>query len=141
MREIDGAALLFFEGHGAALPLYLCLEEKIFSLFPQAEKRVQKTQITYFHRHVFACVSFARVRRKQDQPEGSLVLTLCLPSPLGSPRAAVETEPYPARWTCHLVLRGPEELDGELLGWLRQAYEFSERNRKKIKNGLPGNNV
>ncbi|MBR4428048.1 MAG: hypothetical protein IKS78_01730, partial [Clostridia bacterium] len=74
----------------------------------------------------FACVSFARVLRKRDQPEGSLVLTLCLPAPLSSARAAVQTEPYPGRWTCHLVLKGPEELDGELLGWLREAYEFSE---------------
>ena len=127
MREIDGAALLFFADHSAALPLYLALEEKIFTLFPQAQKRVQKTQITFFHRHVFACVSFARVRRKRDQPEGSLVLTLGFPSPLESPRAAVQTEPYPGRWTCHLLLCGIEELDEELLRWLREAYDFSER--------------
>ncbi len=106
MRETDGDTLLFFAGHPASLPLYLCLEEKIITLFPQAQKRVQKTQITFFHRHVFACVSFARVRRKQEQPEGSVVLTLSLPSPLESPRAAVQTEPYPGRWTCHLVIRG-----------------------------------
>ncbi len=127
MWETDGETLLFFADHDAALPLYLHLEEKIFELFPDARKRVQKTQITLFHRHVFACVSFARVLRKKDQPEGSLVLTLGLPSPLSSARAAVQTEPYPGRWTCHLVLRGPEELDGELLSWLREAYEFSER--------------
>ena len=127
MRETDGDTLLFFAGHAAALPLYGRLEEKVFTLFPEAQKRVQKTQITFFHRHVFACVSFARVRRKRDQPEGSLVLTLGLPSPLASPRAAVQTEPYPGRWTCHLVLRGPEELDEELLSWFREAYDFSER--------------
>ena len=127
MRETDGDTLLFFADHPAALPLYLCLEEKIISLFPQAQKRVQKTQITFFHRHVFACASFARVLRKKDQPEGSLVLTLGLPSPLESPRAAVQTEPCPGRWTCHLVLRGIEDLDGELIFWLREAYAFSER--------------
>ena len=129
VRETDGDTLLFFAGHAAALPLYLYLEEKIFDLFPEAEKRVQKTQITFYHRHVFACVSFARVLRKKDQPEGSLVLTLCLPSPLNSLCAAVQTEPYPGRWTCHLVLRGPEEVDGELLSWLREAYDFSERKQ------------
>lgn len=89
MRETDGDTLFFFAGHAAALPLYSALEEQIFSLFPQARKRVRKTQITFFHRHVFACVSFARVLRKKDQPEGSPVLTLCLSSPLSSPRAAV----------------------------------------------------
>ena len=126
MPETDGDTLLFFAGHAAALPLYLYLEKKIFDLFPEAEKRVQKTQITFYHRHVFACVSFARVLRKKDQPEGSLALTLCLPTLLKSPRAAVQTEPYPGRWTCHLVLRGPEEVDGELFSWLREAYYFSE---------------
>lgn len=127
MQEMEGDVLLFFSEHPAALPLYQALEETFFALFPEAQRRVQKTQITFFHRHVFACVSFARVLRKKDQPEGSLVLTLGLPSPLASARAAVQTEPYPGRWTCHLVLRGPEELDGELTGWLREAYSFSER--------------
>ena len=127
VQEMEGDVLLFFSGHPAALPLYQALEETLFALFPEAQRRVQKTQITFFHRHVFACVSFARVLRKKDQPEGSLVLTLGLPSPLSSARAAVQTEPYPGRWTCHLVLRGPEELDEELTGWLREAYGFSER--------------
>ena len=103
------------------------MEEKLFDLFPQAQKRVQKTQITFFHRHVFACVSFARVLQKKDQPESSLVLTLCLPSPLSSSRAAVQTEPYPGRWTCHLMFRERDEVDGELLSWLWEAYDFSER--------------
>lgn len=127
MREIDGDMLLFFARHSAALPLYRELEEKLMTLFPEAQKRVQKTQITFFRRHVFACVSFARVLRKKDQPEGSLVLTLSLPAPLESSRAAVQTEPYPGRWTCHLVLCGKEDLDEEMLRWLREAYSFSER--------------
>ena len=124
---IDGDTLLFFTGHAAALPLYARLEEKIGEMFPEAGKRVQKTQITFFHRHVFACVSFARVLRRSGQPEGSLVLTLGLPAPLHSARVAVQTEPYPGRWTCHLVLRSAEEVDGEILARLREAYAFSER--------------
>ena len=117
---------LFFDAHPAALPLYARLEETLLRLFPDAGKRVQKTQITFFHRHVFACASFARVRRKAEQPEGSLVLTLGLPQRLDSPRAAAQCEPYPGRWTVHIVLRAPEDVDGELTEWLRQAYAFSE---------------
>ncbi len=129
MPEIDGTILLFFSDHAAALPLYLRLEETMAELFPEARKRVQKTQITFFRRHVFACVSFTRVARKAQQPEGSIVLTLGLPHPLASGRAAVQTEPYPGRWTCHLVLRRPEDLDEEMLSWLREAYAFSESKR------------
>ena len=127
LREPDTDTLMFFDLHPEALPLYGALEDVIFTRFPEAGKRVQKTQITFFHRHVFACVSFARVRRKAELPENWLTLTLGLPYPLDSARVAVKTEVYPGRWTTHLVLSSPAELDGELLGWLDEAYEFSQR--------------
>ena len=101
--------------------------EKLFARFPEARKRVQKTQITYDHRHVFACVSFARVKRKAELPGTWLTLTLGLPYPLDSARVAGKTEVYPGRWTTHLVLGSQEELDEELMGWLDEAYAFSER--------------
>ena len=127
MREADPDTLLFFDAQPAALPLFLTLEEKLFARFPEAQKRVQKTQITYYHRHVFACVSFARVKRKAELPETWLTLTLGLPYPLDSARVAVKTEAYPGRWTTHLVLGSREELDEELMDWLEEAYAFSER--------------
>ena len=72
-------------------------------------------------------MSFARVKRKAELPETWLTLTLGLPYPLKSDRAAVKTEAWPGRWTTHIVLESKEELDGELLGWLEEAYAFSER--------------
>ena len=127
MREPDLDTLLFFDKNPAALPLFTALEDAIFARFPAAQKRVQKTQISYYHRHVFACVSFARVRRKAELPDTWLTLTLGLPFPLESARVAGKTEVYPGRWTTHIVLASPEELDEELLGWLDLAYIFSER--------------
>ena len=127
MRVPDDDTLLFFAGHGEALALYQALEEWIFERFPEAEKRVQKTQITFYNSRVFACVSFARVKRKAELPEGWLTLTLGLPYPLESERVAVKTEAYPGRWTTHFVLGSEGELDGELIEWLEQAYAFSER--------------
>ena len=127
MRETDWDTLLFFDAYPDALPLLQALEDALFARFPEAKKRVQKTQITYYHRHVFACVSFARVKRRAELPETWLTLTLGLPHPLESERVAVKTEVYPGRWTTHLVLSAAEELDGELLGWMDEAYAFSER--------------
>ena len=125
MREPEADTLMFFGRHLDALSLYLTFEELLFDSFPEVNRRVQKTQITFFNRHVFACVSFARVRRKAELPAGYMVITLGLPSPLDSERVAVKTEPYPGRWTHHFVVSSPEELDEEMLSWIRAAYDFA----------------
>ena len=126
MREPDADTLMFFDAHADALPLYLAFEDMLFASFPVVNRRVQKTQITFSNRHVFVCVSFARVKRKAELPQGYMVITLGLPVPLDSERVAVKPEPYPGRWTHHIVVSRPEELDGELLSWVRQAYDFAE---------------
>ncbi len=127
MRETDTDTLLFFNDRPAALPLFSALESELLRRFPETKKRVQKTQITYYTRFVFACVSFARVRRKAELPETWLTLTLGLPFPLESERVAVKTEVRPGRWTTHIVIGAEEELDEELFAWIRQARDFSER--------------
>ena len=131
MREPDSDTLLFFDDHQEALKLYQTFENLLYTAFPDVSKRVQKTQITFSNRHVFACVSFAQVKRKAELPKGYMVLTLGLPAPLDSERIAVRTEPYPDRWTHHIVISKPEELDRELLSWIRDAYDFAESKRRK----------
>ena len=42
-------------------------------------------------------------------------------------RVAVKTEPYPGRWTTHIVISKMSDLDEELFAWVVQAYEFSEK--------------
>ena len=125
MRELDADTLMFFDRHMDMLPLYQAFEEILFDSFPVVNKRVQKTQITFSNRHVFACVSFARVKRKAELPMRYMVITLGLPAPLDSERIAVKTEPYPGRWTHHIVVSTSEELDEELLSWVREAYDFA----------------
>ena len=118
--------LMFFDNHPTAVPLYEAFEAKLLEIFPLTTIRVQKTQITFSNRHVYACVSFQRVRKKADLPDSYIVITLGLPYPLESDRVAVKTEPYPVRWTTHIVVGAIEELDDELFVWIRQAYNFSE---------------
>jgi hypothetical protein len=126
MRELDTDTLMFFDQHMDILPLYQAFEELLYDSFPVVNKRVQKTQITFSNRHVFACVSFARVKRKAELPMRYMVITLGLPAPLDSERVAVKTEPYPGRWTHHFVVSTPEELDEELLSWIKTAYTFAD---------------
>ena len=42
-----------------------------------------------------------------------------------SPRIAVATEPYPGRWTHHIVVSSLEEIDDELMGWIKEAAAFA----------------
>ena len=130
MRAPDDDTLLFFSGHGEALGLYQALEDLLYSGFPRVNKRVLKTQITFSNSHVFACVSFARLKRKAELSEGWLTLTLGLPAPLSSPRVAAKCEPYPGRWTHHFVLSSAEELDSELISWIGEAYSFADAKRR-----------
>lgn len=125
MERFDADTLQFFARRPDALPLYGAFLAAVYALDANARIRVQKTQITFSNRHVFACASFARVQKKPLLPEPYLIITLGLPFSLDSPRAAVKTEPYPGRWTHHIVLSRPEDVDAELAGWLRLAYDFS----------------
>lgn len=116
----------FFEAKPGALGLYLAFEEVLYAHFPQTSARVQKTQITFSNRRVFACISFLRVKKKALLPDPYIVLTLGLPHPLASLRAAAFTQPYPGRWTVHIVLKSEREMDDELMDWIENAWNFSQ---------------
>lgn len=119
--------LLFFDPMPGALPLYDALRAHLAAL-PGVSVKVAKTQITFQARFGFAFVSLRRLR---GCPAVFLILTLGLPSRLDSPRVAVATEPYPGRWTHHIILSDPAQLDGELLGWCRAAYEFAQAKGRR----------
>ena len=118
--------LFFFDGKPEERALYEALLDRIAALGAFSAV-VHKTQISLKNRRVFACVSMLRVLPKKQLPPHFLVLTLGLPYPLGSPRIAAKTEAQPNRWTHHIVLGGPDDLDDEQLDRLRQAYEFGNR--------------
>ena len=126
MDFVTQDAFMFFDRHPAAFPIYKAFEVELLERFPNTKTRVQKTQITFSNRHVYACVSFQRVRKKADLPDPYLVITLGLPYLLESDRVAVKTEPYPGRWTNHIVVGNTKEIDDELFSWVQQAYDFSE---------------
>ena len=87
--------LFFFDRHQAAYPLYACFQEKLLARFSESRIKVQKSQISYYNRHLYACVSFLKVKKKAELPEDYFVLTLGLSAPLESDRVAAKTEPYP----------------------------------------------
>ena len=124
---MDFDTMAFFEAqkHPEALPLYEALEGRILAEVDSVRIKVQKSQITFYNRRLFACASFARVRRKAELPPCWLVVTVGLARRLDSPRVAAATEPYPGRWTHHVVISDPAEVDDELMGWVREAAAFA----------------
>ena len=118
--------LFFFDQHQAVYPLDACFQEKLLARFPESRIKVQKSQISYSNRHLYACVSFLKVKKKAELPDDYFVLTLGLSAPLDSDRVAAKTEPYPGRWTTHFVISSPSDLDEELFDWIEQAYQFAQ---------------
>ena len=123
--RMDEAILHFFNQMPAALPLYEQFERRILAELEGVTVKVQKTQISFVNRHLFACVSFASVRKKKDCPNPYLVITFGLDRKVESPRIDVATEPYPNRWTHHLLISKAEEIDGELIAWVKEAAAFA----------------
>lgn len=130
---MDTNVLLFFEKHQGALPLYEKLEETIQKEIENVTVKVQKTQITFYKKRLFACVSFARVRKAAQLPDPYMVVTFGLEHRIESSRIDIATEPYPNRWTHHVVVHKEEEIDEELIGWIKEAAAFAETKKRKKK--------
>ena len=113
--------MTFFDRDPGALPLYEKLKDSILAEIPDARIEVKKTQISFFIKHMFAAVSFTPVRRAKDRPEHFLTVTFGLRYKAASPRIDAATEPYPGRWTHHVMIGSTEEVDGELMEWFREA--------------------
>ena len=126
---MNGDILLFFDRRPAALPLYEAFARRVLSQIEDLRVKVQKTQISFSNRRLFACVSFLGVRRAKDRPDPYLVITFGLDRRVDSPRIDAASEPYPNRWTHHVLISSPEEVDQELTAWVLEAARFSAGRR------------
>ena len=112
--------LAFFDRDPAALPLYEAFREALLARHPESQIKIQRTQISFTD----GC-GFAFVSHPPRKVPGGILVSLGLPARLESPRVFAASEPYPGRWTHHILLRGQNEIDGELLDWLEAAHEFA----------------
>lgn len=126
---MDNVILFFFGEHMDALPIYERLEEWILAQIPDVKIKVAKTQITFANKRGFAFVSFYHCRRAKDRPAVWMTVTFGLGYRKESPRIDVATEPYPGRWTHHVMVGSVDEIDEELLGWIQEAAAFSADKR------------
>ena len=121
--------LLFFSQRMEALPLYEKLEGQILAEIPDVKIKVAKTQISFSNKRGFAFVSFNPCRRAKERPAAWMTVSFGLGYRKEAERIDVATEPYPGRWTHHVMVGSTVEIDDELLGWIKEAAEFSASKR------------
>ena len=126
---MDEHILFFFRDTLNALPLYQKFEERVCSMVEDVKIKTQKTQISFYNRHMFGCVSFAKVRKKSMRPDCYIVVTFGLDHQVQSQRIDVATEARPNRWTHHVLISELSEIDDELMGWVKEASIFSDAKR------------
>lgn len=123
-RAMNPDILMMFDKLPAALPLYEAAEAKILAAFTDVRIKVGKTQVSFYSRYLFAAL-WPPARRIKGRPGVYIVLTFGLGYRVEHPRIVESVEPYPNRWTHHVLIAEPKEMDEQVMGWLREAYDFS----------------
>ena len=121
--------LFFFVAHMDALDMYEKLEEQILAGILDVKIKAAKTQITFANKRGFAFVSFNPCRRAAQRPKVWMTISFGLGYRKESPRIDAATEAYPGRWTHHVMVGSVDEIDEELMNWIKEAAEFSAQKR------------
>ena len=115
----------FFAGKPELLPTARAFLLGALERWPDAEIVTQKSQVSLRAPHPFCALStHVRFPRQRVPDPRYVTLSLFLPRPIPDLRGGAAVEPYPGRWTNHLPLLSPEDLDGALWAWVEEARRF-----------------
>ena len=120
LHMISPEEMLFFAARPEELELYEQFRARLLSEVGEVCVKAAKTQISFTGKHGFAFVSHPR--RKKDR---GIVVSFGLSHRQESDRIQYASEPYPNRWTHHFILSREDQLDEELVNWLREAHDFA----------------
>lgn len=135
--KMDAGIADFFARDAALLPLFGELAKDITAQYPGSELIVQNSQLAFREKKAF-CWVWLPIRAKfKDRPEHYFILTFGLNRLLDSPRIVSPAEPYPNRWTHHVIISKRDDLDEELLGWIKQAYDYSQQTISERRKQFP----
>jgi hypothetical protein len=87
----------------------------------EASIRITKSQIGFRRQRSFAAVWMPEQYLKREA--APLVLSVFTQSRIKSSRWKEVVEPAPGRFTHHLELNDTDDIDEEVVSWLRQAWE------------------
>lgn len=105
------AALAFFHGHDAAHRLFHAVLQALAPAGPFGLTATKSRVSVLARTRVIWC--------HEANDDGSIWLGFLLPRRVTSPR--LRSGPAGGRWSHHVKVRDEDDLDGELVGWLRDA--------------------
>lgn len=115
----------FFADNSIQIELFLAVMNKIQAIGP-VKIQVMKSQISFAGRHKFAWV-WLRPACAKNRPKKCIVLTFGLNHHIEHERIVEAVNPYPHRWTHHLIIENVSDLDALISEWLTESYGFSNR--------------
>ena len=121
---------LLFDKMPGTLPLYEAFEKRILETYPGVTIKVKATQVSFYNTHAFAW-AWPPFRKRKDWPDLYMIVTFGLDHQLVHPRIAESVEPYPHRWTHHVIVQQTDEIDAQLMGWVDESYQFSLTKKRR----------
>lgn len=109
----------FFDGHPEGLAIYRAVARAVDDI-GEAGLRVTRSQVAFRRRRGFAYVWRPGQYVASDVPA---VLSIALPRRVESDRFKSVVHPATRVWMHHLELGDAFEVDDEVRGWLREAYD------------------
>jgi hypothetical protein len=110
----------FFAGHPQARAVFDKVRSILEELGP-VEVRTSKSQVAFRRKRGFAYLWMPGQYLRN--PAAQVVLSIALGRHDPSPRFKEVVHPAPATWMHHLELHDADEIDDEVVGWLREAAE------------------
>ena len=124
MPDPEQAVKKFFRERTLELDLYCVFDAAVRDRLPQAITRVRRSQITFAGRRGFAAVWIPPFKVR-GRPEHYIVVSFAADRRIDHPRIVSVAEPYPHRWTHHVLVSCPEDMDELLLDWVEQAFRLT----------------
>jgi hypothetical protein len=115
-----GTLLGYLRQHPDAAAILEAARGVLRSIGP-VEERLSTSQLAFRRRRAFAW-AWAPGQYLRG-PAAPLVLSIALRARDASPRWKEVVEPAPGRFTHHLELQEPGDVDAEVAGWLRTAWQ------------------
>ena len=115
----DGTFEEYVDEHPDSAAILDALRQAVADI-GSADEKASKSQIAFRRKRAFARAWAPG--QYLGQGAAPLVLTLDLPRRDRSPRWKEVVEPRPGRFTHHLELHAPDDIDGQDVDWLRGAW-------------------